>query len=63
VLENDDADAIKRVRKITNGGVDHVMECVGTTSSMDLAIDICRPGGTIGYVGAPYSMIDDAFDI
>lgn len=30
-----------------------VAECAGTQSALDLAIDLVRPGGTIGSVGVP----------
>lgn len=35
-------------------GADAVLECVGTKESMQQALDSLRPGGTVGYVGAPY---------
>lgn len=63
VLGGEGRETSARLREVTGGGVDHVLECVGTTSSMNLAIEVCRPGGTIGYVGAPYSMMDSGFDI
>jgi len=56
VLEDEDTDAVERVRELTNGGVDHVLECVGAASSMANAVEICRPGGTIGYVGVPHGV-------
>lgn len=31
-----------------------MLECVGTESSLSTAIGIARPGGAIGYVGAPH---------
>jgi threonine dehydrogenase-like Zn-dependent dehydrogenase len=34
-------------------GADCVLECVGTQSAMDQAFATVRPGGNIGYVGAP----------
>jgi threonine dehydrogenase-like Zn-dependent dehydrogenase len=34
-------------------GPDCVLECVGTKESMDQAIRSVRPGGMVGYVGAP----------
>ncbi|HEY5223922.1 MAG TPA: zinc-dependent alcohol dehydrogenase family protein [Microbacteriaceae bacterium] len=34
-------------------GADCVLECVGTRESMDQAIRSARPGGMVGYVGAP----------
>jgi alcohol dehydrogenase len=56
VLEDDSTDGVERAREVTDGGVDHVLECVGATSSMEAAVDICRPGGTVGYVGAPFGV-------
>lgn len=52
-------DAINMVRKITCGGILHVMECVGAKSAMDTAIAITRPGGTIGYVGVLHGSSQD----
>jgi alcohol dehydrogenase len=50
--------AIERVTEMTNGGVNHVLECVGATSSMETAIGVARPGGTVGYVGVPHGLGD-----
>ncbi len=47
----------------TDGGTEHVLECVGAASSMDTAIEVCRPGGTIGYVGVPHGVADAGLDI
>lgn len=47
-------EGIARVRELTGGiGADRVLECVGTKESMDQAIRSTRPGGMVGYVGAP----------
>ena len=35
-------------------GADCVLECVGTSESMDQAIRSTRPGGKVGYVGVPH---------
>jgi Zn-dependent alcohol dehydrogenase len=35
----------------TDGGADHVFEAIGLTSTVELAIDVARPGGTITLVG------------
>ena len=45
--------AVAAVLDATGGGAECVLECVGAQSSMDLAIGIARPGGTVGYVGVP----------
>lgn len=34
-------------------GADSVLECVGTEQSMNQAVAVTRPGGTVGFVGAP----------
>ena len=50
-------EGIARVKEITDGlGVDTALECVGTDDSMQTAIEICRPGGRIGYVGVPHGI-------
>jgi threonine dehydrogenase-like Zn-dependent dehydrogenase len=56
-------DAIGEVMELTNGGAPHVLECVGATSAMEMAIKVARPGGTIGYVGVPHGPAKDGFDI
>lgn len=33
------------------GGADHVFECIGRPSTIELAIDLARPGGTVTLVG------------
>ena len=55
-------DAGTRVQDLTDGGARHVMECVGAASSMETAATVARPGGTVGYVGAPYGVVEDGFD-
>ncbi len=47
-------DGVRRVAELLGGiGADAVLECVGTRESMRQAIDSARPGGRVGYVGAP----------
>ncbi|MFP4530356.1 MAG: zinc-binding dehydrogenase, partial [Halodesulfurarchaeum sp.] len=55
--------AIERVNELTYGGANHVMECVGAASAMDTAIEVARPGGTIGYVGVPYGVVEEGIDM
>lgn len=43
--------AVRVVRELTGGGADHVLECIGRTSTAELALDLARPGGTITLVG------------
>jgi threonine dehydrogenase-like Zn-dependent dehydrogenase len=53
-------EGVARIREMTNGvGVDSVLECVGTQESMMQAMDACRQGGWVGFVGVPHGV---AFD-
>jgi len=47
-------EAIGRVLEMTKGGAEAVLECVGTSDSMNSAINICRPGYRVGFVGVPH---------
>ncbi|HVA33568.1 MAG TPA: zinc-binding dehydrogenase [Candidatus Baltobacteraceae bacterium] len=47
------------VVEMTHGGASAVVEAVGNQASMDLALEIARPGGTVAFVGAP-NQIDRA---
>ena len=50
-------DGIARVKELTRDvGADAVLECVGTQESMSQAMECCRPGGSIGYVGVPHGV-------
>lgn len=55
--------AVAEIVEMTSGGSEHVLECVGASSSMDTAIQVTRPGGTIGYVGVPHGPAEDGLDI
>ncbi len=52
VTERGDA-AVARLRDLTSGGVEHVIEAVGTAGSFATAIGCAVPGGTVGHVGVP----------
>ena len=44
-----------RVLELTGGlGADAVLECVGTTESLEQAVSCARPDGRVGYVGVPH---------
>jgi len=50
-------DGVARVKELTDGvGAESVLECVGTQQSMMQALNCCRPGGSIGYVGVPHGV-------
>jgi threonine dehydrogenase-like Zn-dependent dehydrogenase len=46
--------AVLQVIEMTGGGADAVLECVGTEESITMAVNMTRPGGTVGFVGAPH---------
>jgi len=47
-------EAVERIRELTGGlGAHSVLECVGLEQSLATAVQIARPGGTVGRVGAP----------
>ncbi len=48
-----DDDIADQVLEATAGGAEHVLEAVGVQASMDLAIKVARPGGSVGFVGVP----------
>jgi len=56
-------EAVERATELTYGGANHVLECVGAASAMDTAIDVCRPGGTVGYVGVPHGVDESGLDV
>ena len=37
--------------RLTDGGADHVFECVGVTATVETAVELARPGGTVTLVG------------
>jgi len=50
-------EGVARIRELTGGiGADSVLECVGTQEAMMQAINACRPGGSIGFVGVPHGV-------
>jgi threonine dehydrogenase-like Zn-dependent dehydrogenase len=44
---------VRQVIELTEGGADAVLECVGTEEAINMAVNMTRPGGTVGFVGAP----------
>ena len=47
-------EAVEHVRELTDGfGVDSALECVGLQDAVVTAMEIARPGGAVGRVGAP----------
>jgi S-(hydroxymethyl)glutathione dehydrogenase/alcohol dehydrogenase len=44
-------EASDRVRRLTDGGADHVLEAIGLVATSELALRCVRPGGTVTLVG------------
>ncbi len=64
VTSRDDA-AAAEILELTGGGAPSVCECVGLQSSFDLALQVVRDGGTVGFVGVPQDAaldLDPMFD-
>lgn len=51
-----DAGVAQEILEMTGGGAPAVIEAVGNQESMDLAIEIARPGGTVSFVGVPHNV-------
>jgi threonine dehydrogenase-like Zn-dependent dehydrogenase len=50
-------EGVARVKELTDGvGADAVLECVGTDESLVQALQSTRPGGMVGWVGAPHGV-------
>jgi threonine dehydrogenase-like Zn-dependent dehydrogenase len=57
IVEERGEDGIARIMDLTEGiGAESVIEAVGMEQSMSQAMGVCRPGGTIGYVGVPHGV-------
>lgn len=54
VLSSNGDEAVQQVLEMTQGGAQAVLECVGTEETIQMAVTISRPGGTVGFVGAPH---------
>jgi threonine dehydrogenase-like Zn-dependent dehydrogenase len=50
-------EGVARIKELTHGvGADSVLECVGTQEAMMQAIQACRPGGHVSFVGVPHGV-------
>jgi alcohol dehydrogenase len=56
-------EAVERALETTHGGANHVVECVGAAGAMETAIEVARPGGTVGYVGVPHGVEEEGLDV
>lgn len=45
-------EGVARIKELTKGvGADAVLECVGTQEAMQQALNVTRPGGSVGCIG------------
>lgn len=51
-----DENVQQEIVELTQGGAKHVVEAVGNQESLDLAINVARPGGTASFVGVPHNV-------
>jgi S-(hydroxymethyl)glutathione dehydrogenase/alcohol dehydrogenase len=51
------------VGDLTDGGADHVIEAIGLTTTVERAIDLVRPGGTVTLVGMTPQRERASFDV
>ncbi len=70
VLPDDPAGTLALVRSTLEragyggeGGADHTLECIGRPATVELAIDLARPGGTITLVGMTPQGVRATFDV
>ncbi|MGP6159236.1 MAG: zinc-binding dehydrogenase, partial [Vulcanimicrobiaceae bacterium] len=55
-FDSHDANVREEILELTRGGAPHVVEAVGNQESLDLAVNVARPGGTVSFVGAPHNV-------
>ena len=56
LIDSKGNDTAAQIIELTRGGPHAVVEAVGSQATMDLAIAVCRPGGTVSYVGVPHGV-------
>jgi len=55
-FDSHDAGVQEQITELTQGGAPHVVEAVGNQESMELAINVARPGGSVSFVGVPHNV-------
>ena len=55
-FDSHDEGTAESIVELTRGGAPSVVEAVGNQESMDLAIDVSRPAGTVSFVGVPHNV-------
>jgi threonine dehydrogenase-like Zn-dependent dehydrogenase len=57
VFNSHDDGVAAEIIDLTHGGSAAVVEAVGNQESMDLAVEVARPGGTVAFVGVPHNVL------
>lgn len=55
-FDSHDASVKDEIVELTRGGSPHVVEAVGNQESLELAVNVARPGGTVSFVGVPHNV-------
>jgi threonine dehydrogenase-like Zn-dependent dehydrogenase len=55
-FDSHEAGVQETIVELTSGGAAHVVEAVGNQESMELAVNVARPGGTVSFVGVPHNV-------
>lgn len=56
LFNSHDEGVAQQILELTRGGSPSVVEAVGNQESMELALEIARPGGTVSFVGVPHNV-------
>ncbi len=56
ILNSHDDGVAETILELTKGGSPSVVEAVGNQESLDLAVAVARPGGTLTFVGVPHNV-------
>ena len=56
VFNSHDEGVQEQILDLTQGGCASIVEAVGNQESMDLAVNVARPGGTVSFVGVPHNV-------
>jgi len=54
IITSNGDEAVQQALEMTQGGAQAVLECVGAKETIQMAVTLSRPGGTVGFVGAPH---------
>jgi threonine dehydrogenase-like Zn-dependent dehydrogenase len=60
VFNSREPDTAAELLDLTNGGANCVVEAVGNQETMDMAVELARPGGTVAFVGVPHNVANFA---